>query len=335
LVTKVDLAIIGVAIVGLFFVIRGAGQALSNLKLPDFSNVIGDIKFPDFSQSFENLGQGFTDAFGSTQDFFSDLQKQFTDFFNAQDTGASSIAGQDVTGTGEAVITIPEDTVVNPDGTVSSSTPPTSTDPSVEPGGLDPLGEISFNKLKSQVFNTLTQTIGLTPAKAFAQLKDLEFTKGSTFADLDFVLQSFNQPIDPALLGKSGAAASLPAISDQPVQSFLDIPQEFKGGGVGFIGGSVTETPIANLSLSQIIDKFNVSASQAANILAIAKDDFGNFDFGSNTGSGIGSVFQDPALSSILPQSNANVSNNQFQGLSLTQIALQLTGGNIQNPNFA
>jgi len=326
LVTKVDLAIIGVAIVGLFFVIRGAGQALSNFKLPSLASSIGDISFPEIK--FPEINFPNLNPFDE-EGFFSNLQKQFDNFFSNQ----SSIAGQTVPSESgsDVPVTIPEDTIVNPDGTVTSSTPPTI-DLGVEPGGLDPFGEISFNKLKSQVFNTLTQTIGLTPAKAFSQLRDLEFTKGSTFKDLDFVLQSFNQPIDPALFSKQDTPAPLPAISDQQVQNFLDLPgQNFQGGGVGFIGGQITETPIANLSLSQIIDRFQVSASQAANILGIARNDFGNFDFGVNTGSGIGSVFQDPSLSNLLGTNLSNVSNNQFQGLSNTQIALQLTGGNIQN----
>jgi len=103
--------------------------------------------------------------------------------------------------------------------------------------------------------------------------------------------------------------------------------QTFQGGGLSFIGGQVFETPIANLSLSQIIDKFDVTASQAANIKAISQDDFGDFDFGTNFGGGIGSVI--PSISSLLP--SLNVSSSQFEGLSAQQIALQLTGGNISN----
>jgi len=67
----------------------------------------------------------------------------------------------------------------------------------------------------------------------------------------------------------------------------VELPEAFVGGGVSFEGGTIFETPIENLSLSQIIDKFNVSASKAADILARAKDDFDDFDFGTNTGSGI------------------------------------------------
>jgi len=96
-----------------------------------------------------------------------------------------------------------------------------------------------------------------------------------------------------------------------------------------FGGGSINPTPIKNLSLSQIIDKFDVSASQAANILAIAKDDFSSFDFGTNTGRGIGSII--PTISEFIGGSDVNISNDQFAGLSAQEIANILTGGNIQN----
>lgn len=106
-----------------------------------------------------------------------------------------------------------------------------------------------------------------------------------------------------------------------------------KGGGVSFEGGFITETPIEFLSLSQIIDRFGgrISATQAANLLAAAKDDFGDFDFGTNTGSGIGSITIDPEFNTILPSDTLNVSDPQFEGLTAEEIALRLTGGNISN----
>jgi len=114
-----------------------------------------------------------------------------------------------------------------------------------------------------------------------------------------------------------------------PVSDFKPLPSGFEGGGVSFEGGAIFETPIANLSLSQIIDKFMVTASQAADIRGRARDDFGDFDFGTNTGGGIGSIFQDLELTSQLPASN--VSDPVFSGLSAEEIVNRLTGGNIQN----
>jgi len=148
---------------------------------------------------------------------------------------------------------------------------------------------------------------------------------------------SLNVPTLPASSGFTGGFAGglLDFLGLTPAEKFVqekiqsdELPAGFSGGGPSFIGGSIFETPIQNLSLSQIIDKFGVTASQAANIKAIAADDFGNFDFGTNTGGGIGSVFNTiPALEGL----GGNVSNQAFTGLSLEEIANKLTGGNISN----
>jgi len=109
-----------------------------------------------------------------------------------------------------------------------------------------------------------------------------------------------------------------------PIQSFLigQPIQQFQGGGVSFFGGSIFETPLENLSLSQIIDKFNVTASQAASLRAEAigftpeEETFlqGSGDIFGFTG------FNPPAIS-----------DPQFEGLTPQEIVLRLLGGNIQN----
>jgi len=120
--------------------------------------------------------------------------------------------------------------------------------------------------------------------------------------------------------------AQMFAVQDKGVdiKSFLvDQPlQQFQGFGPSFQGGSIFETPIENLSLSQIIDKFMVTASQAANLKAIAEGftpEEEKFLQGSQDVIGF-TGFNPPA-----------VSDPQFQGLTPEEIALQLTGGNIQN----
>jgi len=115
------------------------------------------------------------------------------------------------------------------------------------------------------------------------------------------------------------------SLEKQGISSFLlsNQTQQFTGGGVSFIGGSIFETPIENLSLSQIIDKFMVTASQAANIKAIAQGftpEEEAFLQGSQDVGGFFTGFNPPA-----------VSDPQFQGLTPQQIALLLTGGNISN----
>jgi len=119
-------------------------------------------------------------------------------------------------------------------------------------------------------------------------------------------------------------------INPLPNPTFGQIP------GSGFVGGGIFETPIENLSLNQIIERFNVTASQARDIQARAgggseqfQDDFNNFAFGTNTGSGIGGISSDPAVNTFI--GGGNVSNPDFEGLSATEIAQRLTGGIINN----
>jgi len=108
------------------------------------------------------------------------------------------------------------------------------------------------------------------------------------------------------------------------VQSQID-NQQFQGGGISFQGGVVRETPIEFLSLGQIIDRFDVTASQAADIRARASDDFGDFDFGTN----IGASNITDAIAEI--QNIGAVSDLEFEGLTAEEIALRLTGGVISN----
>jgi len=112
------------------------------------------------------------------------------------------------------------------------------------------------------------------------------------------------------------------------VSSFLtkEPTQQFTGGGVGFIGGSIFETPLENLTLNQIINMFNVTASQASNLKAIAEG-FTPEEEAFLTPKVItpfGTIFD-------FTNQGTNVSDPQFQGLTPEQIVLQLLGGNIQN----
>jgi len=211
--------------------------------------------------------------------------------------------------------------MVDPDtGIVTSSTPP------IGMGGGATEAELSFAQFRANAFDTLFGILG-DPVQA----QELISGAGQDRSAISIILQQAAQ-------GLFGGGGGIPEGQggglDQAGNIGLDLSvpspfqdQTFQGGGLSFIGGQIFETPIANLSLSQIIDQFNVTASQAANIKAIAQDDFGDFDFGTNTGGGIGSII--PSISSLLP--SLNVSSNQFEGLSAQQIALQLTGGNISN----
>jgi len=140
----------------------------------------------------------------------------------------------------------------------------------------------------------------LTPAQAFAQERQ------GPRPDLRFIAEAGPEPIDPQ------------------VQTTLDTGQQFFGGGTGFIGGFVTETPIEFLSLNQIIEMgLASSASEAASLRAEARGftpeeeaflNQGPVDVGGFIGGG------PPA-----------VSDPQFEGLTPEEIALRLTGGPISN----
>jgi len=184
----------------------------------------------------------------------------------------------------------------------------------VEDTGLLPAGTCECgSSIVQDAFGNVNQTckecpapVGMNPALS------LEPSDAELFAK-DFPEPFVSVPVETA-----------PIISNLPTGF-----EAFQVGDSGFVGAAINPIPIQNLSLSQIIDKFDVSASQAANILAIAKDDFGNFDFGTNTGGGIGSII--PTINEFIGGSDTNVSSSEFEGLSPQEIANILTGGNIQN----
>jgi len=118
-----------------------------------------------------------------------------------------------------------------------------------------------------------------------------------------------------------------PQVLEQDVRSFLvDEPtQQFTGAGVSFEGGAIFETPIENLSLSQIADKFMVSASKAASLRARAQ--------GFTPEEQAFLMQGDSALPEgiIAPDFGGFTGDPQFIGLTPEEIALRLTGGNISN----
>jgi len=98
--------------------------------------------------------------------------------------------------------------------------------------------------------------------------------------------------------------------------------QQFQGGGLSFIGGSVSEIPLERLSLGSIIDRLGVTASQAASLRAEA----------------IGFTPQEQAflnqgqeISPLGDLASQPQTSGGFEGLTPEQIALRLTGGIISN----
>jgi len=176
------------------------------------------------------------------------------------------------------------------------------------------------------------------PSFTLPSFPDIQFPTLPTIPNpFDFLSNLFNpptpigqEPSDAELFASQGFDPPTGTFGDQtpltPAQEFVsNLPQGFESfqtEGSSFVGAAINPVPIQNLSLSQIIDMFDVTASQAANIQAIAEDDFGDFDFGTNIGGIIPAQFGG---------SDVNVSSSQFEGLSASEIANILTGGNIQN----
>jgi len=267
---------------------------LPDIKFPDFSFPdfsFPEIKFPDFSfpdfefPDFTSQFQGFQEQFTN---LFTGFQEQFDKFEFPVIPPLFKDEDDDTTTSGGGFGDDPR-------------RPP----PPVRPG----LSGFEIANLP----DIADDIEGLTPAQSFAFIERGVIPTG--FEVVDGILQNIMQQVQPVVQ---------PFVQPQPVPSTLPSGFElFVTPGSNVPGGAIFETPIANLSLSQIIDKFMVTASQAANILAIAKDDFGDFDFGTNTGLGIGS-FVPSGL-------GGNVSDPNFQGLTAQEIANLLTGGNIQN----
>jgi len=149
-------------------------------------------------------------------------------------------------------------------------------------------------------------------------------TEPTDFTDVGMAAaRARQQPTTPEIITQDFGVTAAPSIAETIIAPFT-------GGGVSFEGGTIFETPIENLSLSQIIDKFMVTASQAADIKAQAigftpqEESFLNQPstvFDPITGNALaGGQITDPA-----------VSDPQFQGLTPEQIFLQLVGGNISN----
>jgi len=287
----------GLAIALLFFQkdIRGF---FGGLKFPEFP----DIKFPEFPTfefpeitfpTFEFPDITFpefpTFEFPDTEGFFAGLQEQFNKLF--------------------------EPGAITPE-------PMPGDEPPLSPGFAGGIQERRRAQQQAAALAAIPDrdirddVEGLTPAQRFAFIE-----RGVIPTGFEVLA---GQLVEIASTAGTLAQPSGPGVPPPPIQSFLlDEPtQQFGSGGLSFIGGSIFETPIENLSLSQIIDKFMVTASQAANIRAIAEGFTPEEElFLQGSGDVFGFTGFNPAA----------VSDPQFQGKSPEEIALFLTGGNISN----
>ncbi len=243
------------------------GGFTNNLGVVGIAIALGGLlifrdKISNFFQSgFDSIGSGLGDinvnlpAINLPAINFPDFN--FPDITNIFGDDSSSIAGETVpSGDDGTTVFIPADTTVNPDGTVSSDTPPLlNLD---DESRAEALAALEAGRARSAAENAL------------AAIPESEDISGAEFASARNV-DEFQKRLDTDFGGEL-----LP-----------DLPAGFEGGGVSFIGGSIFETQPS--SLSDFVDQ-GLTASQAANALAIQNDDFGDFDFGTNTGSGLSPI---------------------------------------------
>jgi len=251
---------------------------LPEINFPDFP----EIKFPDFS------------------DIFSGFQSQL-----------SSIAGDIVELQGREVI-IPPDTTINPDGTVSSTTPPIST------GGGATQQEQDFAQARASAFDTLFDLDVLTGTQIQQAISNIDFGDTAALNALIVSIQSLAS--DQA---QEGGGMLQEGGFDVPFNDPLGI-----GGGGSFIGGTTTFGDQSNIvdTLSEVLNIFpNLTASQAADALAenvgLTPNEFAQTDPDIINISSAG----------VDPDQIINNASGGFSGLTPEQIANILTGGNISN----
>jgi len=315
-VTIAIIALVGIAIffrkdIGAFFekTFEGFGKIelpdinFPEIKLPEIN--FPEINFPDFD---------FPDfKFPDFTDLFSGIQKQLDDLFKNQQ---SILAGQTVP-FGDDEVIIPPDTVVNPDGTVSSSTPPIST------GGGATIQELAFAQQKAAAFDTLFDLDILTGTQIQEAISNIEF--GDTAA-LNALIVSIQSLANDELFGGNGGGGGLDNQGIGFDVPFND-PTGLAGGG-SFIGGTTTFGDQTNIvdTLSEVLAIFpQLTASQASNAL------FSNPNLTANDFAQITPI--QPSISSAGgdPEQIINNASGGFSGLTPEQIANILTGGNISN----
>jgi len=243
---------LGALLVGIFIFKDKIAEAIGSIKLP-----FSDIEFPSFDFKFPDFK--FPDI--TFPDFkFPDFSFDFPDFFGG-DKPVEDVSEKEFELDGKEGM-FGMDTTFDPNtGIIEGETPPT-VDLGVAPSQLDPLGEISFNKLRSQLITSLINQ-GFDQFKVFERFQDVSFfDSDKPFKLLGSILEEFNPPAD-----FSQAAA----VDEKPLQDFtvgqsLGTAQVFTGGGVGFQGGFVSPTPIT--TLTQVLNLFpKLTASQAADFL--------------------------------------------------------------------
>jgi len=189
-----------------------------------------------FTAAGASIGGAFTGAASGFVGAFQDIEFPSFDFGGDDDgSGESELAGETVPfGTEGGTVTIPEDTFVNPDGTVSSSTPPTATDPDLtaiqrftqmRKGIFESLAEIfSFGSVESSI-QTAVDEPNVTNLPA---AEDFEQASRALLASLENPDIPGDEPI--GFFNVFEEVAPLP-LSQFAVDFFADIGRETEFAG--------------------------------------------------------------------------------------------------------
>jgi len=283
--------------------IGGIGESFGNIDitLPEIN--LPEINFPDFPEiNFPDFN--FPDFAG----LFSGFQSQLDDL-------TSSIAGLTVP-FGEGTVTIPPDTMVDPDtGIVTSETPPIGT------GGGATESELDFAQQRAAAFDTLFD-LDIQGFSGQQLQQAISAIPLGDFAALNALIVSL-QSLASEQQGGGGGLDNMGIGFDVPINDPTGL-----GGGQSFIGGTTTFGDQTNIidTLSEVLNIFpNLTASQAANAL------FSNPDLTANEFAQITPI--QPSISSAGgdPEQIINNASGGFSGLTPEQIANILTGGNISN----
>jgi len=295
--------IIALVLGGLFIFRDRISSAFGSLGegLGDINIQLPEIKLPEITLPEITLPE------------FPDFGSLFENFFKQQQDFLSSLAGQTIDTNGSTV-TIPPDTMIDPDtGIVTSSTPPIGT------GGGATQQELTFAQTRAATFDALF-ALGVSGTQAQQEISALPFGDIGALNDLLARFeQFFGQPEPPPL--NQGLDQGIGF--DVPINDPTGL-----GGGPSFIGGTTTFGDQTNIidTLSEVLNIFpNLTASQAANAL------FANPDLTANEFAQITPIQPSISSAGVDPEQIFLNSSGGFSGLTPQQIANILTGGNISN----
>jgi len=277
------------AVVLLFFQgdIRKAFGNLGKIELPsiefptfdfefpsfDFEFPSFDFEFPDFdfSNIFEGIGGFFEGGAQGIEDFFGGLQDQFDDFIGGLGGGNGLDLPPDVEDTG---LLTPEERAACNCGTSIIQ---------------DIQGDIQEVCLQcdEEEDSGGAQIIGGGPTDPVCV--EVPLITGGTFNTCTGE-QTPAQPVEGGGFIGPPEPPEEPEEPEPPFEPPIDLPEGFEGGGPSFEGGQIFEGSDAGCNDLSCVLFWNptFTASQAADRLAEIQGTLGDFDFGTNTGSGFG-----------------------------------------------